>query len=210
MEIKMIMLRPVVAALVAVAGFSYSAFAAERSEVLKMDNASVELYGHVLDMGSVYRLHGAYTWDDLKDRIPEVLPESATNAMSAAELCDHISDLHKLYLKDNSIMFNSLAEDLEKYKSSSSEITEADGLHPHFYAVSSRLYSSSKKGVSELFKAFPDDQSVRLITAQSSAMSELLVSYVHDAALANCADHAKSKGYSPVRVLPSEENSPRP
>ena len=199
MKIVRMVLRKVFSVLIALTLFSAGASAQEA--VQKMDAWPVELYGQILNLDEIYHPVGSFNWEQIKPKLTEVLPESQQKSKSAANLCDHMDLLYRLYSKDNRTVINSLAEDFEKIRPLSEDVKWGEnGLHPYYSAIEQRLQSTSDEGVGELLKRFSEKDSVRIFALRQSVIRELLVSYVHDAALLNCPDHAAANGYEPAWV----------
>lgn len=180
----------------ALSAFSFSSVAQDL-ELSPENNSPVEVYGQVLDMAKVTQPDDFYTWDVLRPRMIKVLPESVEKSLAADQLCDHLHMMHNLYSKDNELAIFKLAGALNQSGSPLVEEAKAvDDMYPSYYAVSSRLFDPSQ-GVEALFEALPDKKD-EILMAQNMVLNELVVSYVHDAAVANCSVHAQQKGYSQI------------
>ena len=168
-------------------------------DVQPMNGGLVELYGQTLNMDKTYYPVGSYSWDQIKGRLPHVLPEASEGSKTAEELCDHANLLYRLYSRDNREMIDTLAREFAAKQNPEDDSADSSAfLHKFYDNVANRLYGVSNKGLSELINAFGKEQTDRLKAAKSSAVSELLVSYVLDAAILNCSDHALKNGYGRV------------
>jgi hypothetical protein len=182
---------------------------AQDFEGMANDKKSIEAYGQVLDMTKVSVPEGFYTWEDVQPRLIKILPESAEKSMAVEQLCDHMHMMYNLYSKENEIAIFDIAGSLDKAGSPLvKEAEKEDDMYPSYHAVSSRLFSSSGN-VNELFEALPENKD-QIILAQNMILNEMLISYVHDAAIAKCSAYAEEKGYvqiwAPVELYePSED-----
>ena len=180
----------------ALSAFSFTSVAQDL-ELSPENNGPIEVYGQVLDMAKVTQPDDFYTWDVLRPRMVKVLPESVEKSMAANQLCDHLHMMYNLYSKDNELAIFKLAGALDQSGSPLVEEAKAeDDLYPSYHAVSSRLFNPNQ-GIETLFEALPDKKD-EILMAQNMVLNELVVSYLHDAAVANCPVHAQQEGYAQV------------
>lgn len=167
---------------------------------------AVMFYGQTLHPNLIKFSDSDYTWDDLKYLIPKLLPDSQKTQLSANDTCDHIVRMTNLYLIEVDEASNYLAYKL------GSAFPDADT----DLLLSEKLISRSPKALNELLLSLPDEQS-KIITAKDLTLKSLAMILLHDAALANCPNHANEKRYAPITAnstpdadtLKQEEEAPK-
>lgn len=173
--------------------------APKNSETPAASDEGVLAYGQTLYPARFTFKDSDYTWKDLKSLMPDILPDAETAKLSANDACDHIVKMTNLYLNDVDRASNYLGFKLG---------TVSPGIEDTDLLLSQKLTSRSPKALNDLLLSLPDDQS-RIIVAKEATLKSLALILLHDAALANCPDHAKAKEYNPITTY-SEPPAPEP
>lgn len=160
----------------------------------------VTIYGQPLKPGLISFPDSDYTWDDLKNLVPKLLPDAQTSKLSAEETCDHIVKMTDLYLIQVDEASNDLAFKMGKILPESAPNSYTD---PEL-ELSKRLISRSPKALNELLVSMPKEQS-QIIVAKDLTLKSLALILLHDAALANCEAHAKLKEYNPITTYDGDD-----
>lgn len=173
------------------------------------DDAAVSVYGQSLRPGLIKFTDSDYTWNDLKGQVLKVLPDAAKVKLSAEKTCDHLVKMNDLYLIEVDEVVNNLAAPFAKTLPDPGPDGYIDGEQE----LSARLASRSPQVFNELMSKMPDDQS-KIVLAKEVMLRSLTVSLLHDAALANCPEHAKARGYmavtAPDEPAPAVQAPPLP
>lgn len=153
----------------------------------------ITFYGQELDPYIDYyetEDYMGYRWDAVKKYVPEIFPDAKKNDLTAAAVCDMMVNVVRLYKKLEKENFDRVVEVLKpKFPDEKDESVL-------YEKVATTLHSRDLKDLNGLMKLLPDYEFPILMT-RKVAMKNTAISMLHDAALANCPEHAAAEGYTP-------------
>lgn len=153
----------------------------------------IKIYGQTL-RPDLLKLPGTdYTWDDLKDLTPKLLPNAEKYELNAKQVCDRLYDLTDQYLEESEKRTNWLIYKMEFV------VNEGKVEPPADLALTDRLAEKSPAAMDELIKLLPDETE-KLKQARNLTLASFAMMYLRDAALVNCPTHAKAKEYTSFAV----------
>ena len=153
--------------------------------------APVEVYGQTLHPDRVEFRMSDYTWSDLSHLVPEILPKTDSQRLSAGEVCKLFHDLNELYLIEIEEQNNDLIYQMEFVVNRGLVDPPAD------LALTDRLASRSPEALEELLEWLPEHRT-EIMRAKKLTERSLAMILLHDAALANCPDYAAENDYLPI------------
>lgn len=157
----------------------------------KTMSGGVNVYGQILQPQNIRFQHSQYQWQDLKHHLPSLLPDAQQRSMTASQVCDRFNQLNDHYLEQAELATGDLI-----YKM---EFAVADGKvpGPADLALTDRLASPAQKDMDELLRLLPNERA-NILNAKEVTTKSLAMIMLYNAALLNCPQHAKDKGYYPV------------
>jgi hypothetical protein len=153
-------------------------------------NGPVTVYGQVLNPQQIRVPRSNYTWNELKNFMPEILPNAQSATLTAEQVCDRMHALKGTYATQAESVTHYLIYKME-FAVNEGKVSGSPDL-----ALTDRLMSSSDRAFNELMNIYTDEgDRAQLIEAKERKLKQLAVIMLHDAALDNCQPYAKQKGY---------------
>ena len=150
-------------------------------------NGPLSIYGQTLDPTAV-KLDFALPWERVKDLIPGLLPQAHVEVRTKEQLCDGMVALEKRYGDMLEQIWYGLAYEIAPhFPNIKDEFLLAD-------EVTNRLNSDDNAKFMELVAMLPGQEN-KVMMARDYTQKTHAIMYIRDAALHNCPDYAKQKGY---------------
>lgn len=187
----------------AIVSFPYSA-EAKVELPYELPTGPVTLYGQELNPYLEFydaEDYNGYRWDQIRNLAPEVFPDAKENTLSATEVCDLMVNVSDLY---NDLEEENFYRVVNVLKPKFPDINDDTILYDK---VAAYLEARDPDALNELLALLPDYEFQVLMT-RKLAMKNKAITMLHDAALANCPEHAAEKGYRAYTAPDLEESAP--